>query len=812
MEISIGGKTTTVNRWSTGDPVNHGKMVAIDTETHLISDVTPWEYPPVVVMTVYSGGTHADLVMWQDIDEYLNKLFQKDRGYVFHNAPFDIGVLGFDRWVDLVERNKIYDTGLQWVLDKLETQGLSDENKRYPSLADVVKDVVGVVMDKNADIRLTFNRDTPVDDGHAIYACVDAILTWRACALMRSKKTMDIQIKGFLMLDAISRNGLLVDRDRMDELRSKYLQTMEEEKQTLKSWGIDLDDSKTTTEKLCIIARTFGFAVKEIEQETDADEDGDDEEEAVVKVKPEERVWLLKQLLHLLLTQGVPDKDSLQQLQGSWSPAMEREFKKAIKDLPPISENVPTLTALRKPVAINFLYYMANNPCTPDEASIALDQYWLANDGWVAPKKGSNTVLQELMEEAAERVKYEFERTATGKIKLTAEVVDELPSNVLNAIPFMPSWQKYKHAEKLYSTFLNPENVKIDNRVHPRVTPILATGRTSMSAPNLQNISKEPGIREQYIASPGHVLCSCDYNQQELIALAQACYTRYGESRLRDLLNHDIDIHAYMAGVLGERYKGLPEFTIADEDIVAAYKDRLSDFRHTDPGRFGELRHLSKAANFGFPGGLGAPRFTTYARGYGVELDEAYAREIRNAWMRAFPEMDRHLQPTPMVSSRYRDRFQVATLTGRLRVNCTFCAACNSEFQGLAADCSKLAGWRLLKEGYFLVAFIHDEFIAELPIDEHLTARAKYMAQVMVEEMQKLTPDVKVKAEPALMRRWSKDAEAWYDGEGDLIPWELVPKQNLHGSLAPIEWGDLSSKSKERILAWKKTLRDLATA
>ena len=42
----------------------------------------------------------------------------------------------------------------------------------------------------------------------------------------------------------------------------------------------------------------------------------------------------------------------------------------------------------------------------------------------------------------------------------------------------------------------------------------------------------------------------------------------------------------------------------------------------------------------------------------------------------------------------------------------------------------------------------------------------------MVAEMKKYVPDVKVKAEPALMRFWTKEAEAKYDASGRLIPWD----------------------------------------
>jgi len=42
----------------------------------------------------------------------------------------------------------------------------------------------------------------------------------------------------------------------------------------------------------------------------------------------------------------------------------------------------------------------------------------------------------------------------------------------------------------------------------------------------------------------------------------------------------------------------------------------------------------------------------------------------------------------------------------------------------------------------------------------------------MVEKMKEVVPDVVVRAEPALMRRWTKDSKTVYNAEGKLIPWE----------------------------------------
>lgn len=45
----------------------------------------------------------------------------------------------------------------------------------------------------------------------------------------------------------------------------------------------------------------------------------------------------------------------------------------------------------------------------------------------------------------------------------------------------------------------------------------------------------------------------------------------------------------------------------------------------------------------------------------------------------------------------------------------------------------------------------------------------------MVEEMAKVCPDVRISAEPALMRRWYKEAKAVYVDK-KLVPWEPEEK------------------------------------
>jgi DNA polymerase I-like protein with 3'-5' exonuclease and polymerase domains len=123
-------------------------------------------------------------------------------------------------------------------------------------------------------------------------------------------------------------------------------------------------------------------------------------------------------------------------------------------------------------------------------------------------------------------------------------------------------------------------------------------------------------------------------------------------------------------------------------------------------------------------------------------------------------------------------------ISNRVRGGLSGPAAANTLFQGLAADGAKRAVIQMTEEMYLdnasplygsrLVLFAHDETILEMP-EERAHEAAHRQAQVMIEKMRECVPDVKVKAEPALMRRWYKEAKTVYEN-GRLVPWEPTMK------------------------------------
>jgi len=203
-------------------------------------------------------------------------------------------------------------------------------------------------------------------------------------------------------------------------------------------------------------------------------------------------------------------------------------------------------------------------------------------------------------------------RTPTGKMSQTAEVLEEFRETV----PFIDTFLRHREYAKLRTFIAKLEG----NRIRTRFITLKSTGRTSSREPNLQNLPRADGVRDCFIPAPGFKFLIIDYSTLELCTLAQVCYDKYGFSKMRDLINERTDLHTWFASIITG--KGIKEITKSD-------------------------RQAAKAANFGFPGGLGVKSFIIYAKKtYGVDIDEARAIELKDQWIKTFPEMELYLTDT----------------------------------------------------------------------------------------------------------------------------------------------------------------------
>jgi len=111
--------------------------------------------------------------------------------------------------------------------------------------------------------------------------------------------------------------------------------------------------------------------------------------------------------------------------------------------------------------------------------------------------------------------------------------------------------------------------------------------------------------------------------------------------------------------------------------------------------RVGQTRKMCKVVNFGFLGAMGAAKFILYAwQGYGTRVEIDVAKALRKAFLDTYPEVRDYFE---RVSELLRRSLPVTQIgTGRVRRVDRYAAACNSYFQGLAADGGGQAAWLLL--------------------------------------------------------------------------------------------------------------------
>ncbi|MFN9603687.1 MAG: DNA polymerase, partial [Planctomycetota bacterium] len=344
------------------------------------------------------------------------------------------------------------------------------------------------------------------------------------------------------------------------------------------------------------------------------------------------------------------------------------------------------------------------------------------------------------LEAIATEHKLQLPSTDTGRLSLS---VNECWNEYRGLAPFVDAYCTYKELTKL-RTFFDALSQPV---IHPRYRVLVRTGRTSCSSPNIQQLPRSSHIREAVVPRPGYLFLIIDYAAIELRTLAAVCQQRYGFSKLADVIRAGTDPHSYTAamftGVTLEQFQQLPNKK--------------------------QLRQQAKAVNFGIPGGLGAAALATYAKhSYGVQMTIDQATKFRTMLTeQVYPELRLYL------ATNYTEpQDTVCTLTGRIRAGVTYTMARNTPFSGLAADGAKLAMWQLLRAGYRVVAFVHDEFIIELPADADHTAQAGHVEHICCQAMQQLVGTIPVECEYALAERWYKQATAVRDPDGKLIPWQ----------------------------------------
>ena len=339
-------------------------------------------------------------------------------------------------------------------------------------------------------------------------------------------------------------------------------------------------------------------------------------------------------------------------------------------------------------------------------ATLEVQHAKMATYGFVKGLKGNQKAYNHVIEYLG----IKLPKTSEGDYSMKESDLEKYKGN-----HFIDCFLDYKKTEK--TTFFIRK--LSGSRVHPRYDLLKNTGRTGCSSPNIQQLPRDGAIRSMFKADEGNTLLITDYSAIELATLAQHVYTTQGSSVMRDKINEGADLHKYYASVL---------FGVDEKDVEKWQ------------------RQAAKAANFGFPGGLGIETFIEFAKGYDITLTTDEAQHMKDTWFAAFPEMKEYMKG---------EEGHVWTLTGRLRADTTYCAEKNTPFQGLAADGAKIALYNLMDAGFKIVGFVHDEIITEVP-ENTIEEMRRLQEEIMVNSMSLVVPDVKISVESTISPRYCK--------------------------------------------------------
>jgi hypothetical protein len=410
------------------------------------------------------------------------------------------------------------------------------------------------------------------------------------------------------------------------------------------------------------------------------------------------------------------------------------------------------------------------------------------------PSSINEKALHAWVVEACSRQGVKLRTTEKDAVSTEADFLEDLRE----ADPVIDQYLHRQEQQKVVQALRSIGDATV---VYPGFNVLVESGRTSSYGnakgkpalyPSLQAQNVDPRVRPMFVAPPGWCLVSCDYSSLELVSLAQKLLNLFGRSTLAGQLLAGIDPHAFLGSVIAYRLdEKFRASCVAGEleskdDIYKAFIAMKSN-KDLEPV-YNQWRTLAKPVGLGFPGGLGPRTLCAVAKKqYGLQVSEDLATTLREIWRDTYPEMPEYFNwiTTRCVDQRDPDKFAYVTPLGMYRAGCTYCAASNgAALQSPSAEGAKLAHFNVVRAmfdeslglpllGCKPLAFVHDEILCRMPIDEHLTERALLVSTIMVESLSMVMPDLKsaIKAAPAAMLRWDKRAKSVFDSAGKLQIW-----------------------------------------
>lgn len=309
-----------------------------------------------------------------------------------------------------------------------------------------------------------------------------------------------------------------------------------------------------------------------------------------------------------------------------------------------------------------------------------------------------------------------------------------------------------------------------NHRVHTSINVHgTATGRTSSSNPNLQNVPKTAEFRSLFKPKDGYRFGDADYGSLELRILAYLS----GDQALIKAFREGLDLHsATGAGIFGltmDDFEGVDYYPNPADHKVFEHFDKLGDEKDPKPGT---LRHKYPAAtkdqifirknrkerkvgkniNFGVVYGKGAKSLAEDLTAEGTETTKDQAQSYLDGWSRTYAQasawiqfMFKELERTGCVTysmGRQRRLPGIHSASGSDRGEAKR-QCINTPVQGTGADCTSLSviaiGQRLRRElgseNARLILEIHDQVVVEFKPEF-----SEQVRRIVVEEMERPKP------------------------------------------------------------------------
>jgi hypothetical protein len=617
--VTLGGEEYPYRRrWRGERLLPADGYLAFDSETDIVN--LKEEVPRLALASASAGEQDSCLIHPDDLGKFV--LVHKGLHWVCHNAAFDFWVVeqhlrergeeqALQAWWSIAEKNRLHDSML---LDMLVRLARDDSYPNPRDLAVVARQYAGLEINKDDPYRKRYGeiigKDwVEVEDGFFTYAVKDAIVTKAAYTQMRRQAlalaeefgrhckdilpdarqkfgllTEAVQVKKAIALAQITRTGLVADlewvRREEVELRQELMQAV----------------ADAHAECLKVIASAAGL--KPVYK---ADGDGNFLTSGKTRT-PAFDDTALRELLTHIKTGLEKENDVVLKVPGT-----KKGISRSVKVWADYAQLHPFLGHWVKAQELAKLVQFF----TLFEDRIDLGQ--LAGGLGVEADDLAGALRHKRDEDGAALVSAEGlvqvapgRGKPLGKLGLTPEKVVAAARTLVDA------------------------NRQPFRTVHPSYSAMVRTGRTSASAPNIQQIPKDSAFRQTFVPSPGHLLLTVDYKFIELVTFAATALRRYGWSDMAEVIRAGVDPHAHTAAMM----LGVPpEELAAWKDNEAVVEEKARDGTVTSvklKDRFDRARQQAKPVNFGVPGGLGVASLVAYAHStYKVDFTFDEARERR---------------------------------------------------------------------------------------------------------------------------------------------------------------------------------------